>query len=164
MLTKFGAVVVLTPVFLVPSVAVAVLGAQIGQIYIRAQLSVKREVSNAKAPVLGHFGAAIAGLTSIRAYGAQTRVIEESLRRIDRYTRAARIIYGLNRWVAVRINNLGALLAAGLAAYIVYGPTSSLNASNTGFSLNMVIGFSSTILWWVRILNNFEVTGGSAVY
>ncbi|KAJ7813135.1 P-loop containing nucleoside triphosphate hydrolase protein [Mycena olivaceomarginata] len=34
-------------------------------------LSVKREQSNAKAPVLAHFGATMAGLISVRAYGAQ---------------------------------------------------------------------------------------------
>ncbi|KAH9921468.1 P-loop containing nucleoside triphosphate hydrolase protein [Fomitopsis serialis] len=38
-------------------------------VYMKAQLSVKREMSNARAPVLGQFGAAIAA--SIRAYGAQ---------------------------------------------------------------------------------------------
>ena len=53
MLVKFAAVVILTPIFLIPGVLVAVLGGICGQIYIRAQLSVKREMSNAKAPVLG---------------------------------------------------------------------------------------------------------------
>lgn len=53
MLVKFGAVVFLTPAFLGPGILVAILGGWIGQIYIAAQLSVKREMSNAKAPVLG---------------------------------------------------------------------------------------------------------------
>ena len=53
MLIKFGAVVLFTPVFLIPGILVAVLGSACGQIYIQAQLSVKREMSNAKAPVLG---------------------------------------------------------------------------------------------------------------
>jgi hypothetical protein len=53
MFVKFAAVVILTPIFLIPGVLVAVLGGICGQIYIKAQLSVKREMSNAKAPVLG---------------------------------------------------------------------------------------------------------------
>ncbi|GLB36501.1 putative atp-binding cassette [Lyophyllum shimeji] len=159
MLVKFGAVVLFTPAFLVPGILVAILGGWCGQIYIKAQLSVKREMSNAKAPVLGHFGAAIAGLTSIRAYGAQKMFEEESLHRINRYTRAARTFYNLNRWVCVRIDTLGALFAASLAAFLVYGPTQI--ASNTGFSLNMAVGFSGMILWWVRVLNDFEVQGNS---
>ncbi|KAF8649799.1 hypothetical protein AX16_005565 [Volvariella volvacea WC 439] len=92
-------------------------------------------MSNAKAPVLGHFGAAIAGLTSIRAF------------------------YHLNRWISVRIDAIGGLFAAALAAWLVY--FQGLQASTTGFSLNMAVGFSSMILWWVRVFNDFEVQGNS---
>lgn len=62
-LFRLVAVVVLTPVFLLPGVLVGFIGIWVGRVYMRAQLSVKREMSNAKAPVLGHFGAAIAGLS-----------------------------------------------------------------------------------------------------
>jgi hypothetical protein len=53
MVVKFTAVVVLTPAFLLPGVLVAIAGGYCGQLYIQAQLSVKREMSNAKQPVLG---------------------------------------------------------------------------------------------------------------
>ncbi|KAK0198511.1 hypothetical protein F5146DRAFT_1100167 [Armillaria mellea] len=157
MLIKFVAVVIVTPLFLFPSVIVALAGAWCGQVYIKAQLSVKREMSNAKSPVLSHFGAAIAGLTSIRAYGVQEAFAQESLSRINRYTRTARTFYNLNRWVCIRIDALGGLFAAALAVYLVY--FQDRTASTTGFSLNMAIGFSGLILWWVRTLNEFEVQG-----
>ncbi|KAG1769620.1 hypothetical protein EDD22DRAFT_868510 [Suillus occidentalis] len=155
MIVKLGAVVTMTPVFLVPGLFIGLLGGWIGRIYMKAQLSVKREMSNAKAPVLGHFGAAIAGLTSIRAYGAEEAFKEESLNRIDRYTKSGRMFYNLNRWVCVRIDVIGGGFSAGLAAYLVYG-RGVHEASNIGFSLNMAVGFSSMILWWVRILNEVE--------
>ena len=60
---KIGAVVFFTPVFLIPAVFIAAFGGWLGSVYIKAQLSVKREMSNAKAPVLGVFGGAIAGLS-----------------------------------------------------------------------------------------------------
>jgi hypothetical protein len=53
MLIKFGAVVFLSPAFFFPGIFVAILGGWCGQIYMSAQLSVKRNMSNAKAPVLG---------------------------------------------------------------------------------------------------------------
>lgn len=74
-------------------------------------------------------------LASIRAYGAQKDFRDESLRRINRYTRAARTFYNLNRWICVRIDAIGGLFAASLAAYLVYFQDSK--ASNTGFSINM---------------------------
>ncbi|KAL1937768.1 hypothetical protein VTO73DRAFT_12921 [Trametes versicolor] len=160
MIMKFLAVISFSPIFTIPGAIVAALGGWCGQIYMKAQLSVKREMSNARAPVLGHFGAAIAGLTSIRAYGAQDQFRKESYRRIDRYVRAGRTFYNLNsRWVSIRIESLGALFAACLAAYLVYG--SHARAASTGFSLNMAVGFSAMILWWIRILNEFEVNGNS---
>ncbi|KAF5336910.1 hypothetical protein D9611_003444 [Ephemerocybe angulata] len=159
MLTNFGAVVLLTPIFLIPGVFIAVVGGACGQVYIAAQLSVKREMSNAKAPVLGHFGASIAGLTSLRAYGAQEAFINESMNRINRYTRASRTFYNLNRWICIRVDAIGGLFSAGLAAYLLY--LRGRSAANIGFSLNMAVGFSSQILWWIRILNDFEVAGNS---
>ncbi len=63
MLMKFLAVISFSPIFTIPGAIVAAIGGWCGQIYMKAQLSVKREMSNARAPVLGHFGAAIAGLS-----------------------------------------------------------------------------------------------------
>lgn len=180
MLSKFIAVVVFSPIFLLPSVAAFAIGVLLGQVYIKAQLSVKRELSNARSPVLSHFGAAIAGIgvypscpqsesiglpvtiVSIRAYSAQNSFRKESLRRIDKVTRPTRAFYNLNRWFSVRSDAVRTIFSSALAIYLVYGTgTDHKNgsAANVGFSLNMAVGFSSMILWWVRCLNEFEVSG-----
>jgi len=108
---------------------------------------------------LGHFGASIAGLISIRAYGAQEAFRQESLKRINHYTRAALPFWSLNRWVNIRLDVLGGLFASSLAAYLVYA--SNVQASNIGFSLNMAVDFASMILWWVRSVNELEVSANS---
>ncbi|KAJ3564973.1 hypothetical protein NP233_g7938 [Leucocoprinus birnbaumii] len=159
MAVKLGAVVFMTPIFLIPGTFVSAVGGWIGQIYMAAQLSVKREMSNAKAPVVGHFGAAIAGLTSIRAYSAEEAFIKESMERINRYSRAARVFYNLNRWVCVRIDAVSGLFSAALGSYLVFYKSSS--PSNVGFSLNMAVTFSGLILYWIRHFNDFEVQGNS---
>lgn len=78
-MTNIGVIIILTPLFLCPGLAVAALGFYLGNIYLRAQLSVRREMrwvntiytlafltrtfySNARAPVLAHFGTAISGI------------------------------------------------------------------------------------------------------
>ncbi|KAH7908629.1 P-loop containing nucleoside triphosphate hydrolase protein [Hygrophoropsis aurantiaca] len=159
-LIRLGVIVFMTPAFLLPGIIVGVVGGFVGRTYIKAQLSVKREMSNAKAPVLGHFGAAVTGLTSIRAYGAQEAFKRESLTRIDRYTKCARMFYNLNCWLSVRLDVISALFTSSLAAYLVYG-NSALNASDIGFSLNMAVVFSALILWWVSGLNDVEISGNS---
>lgn len=62
LIAKLAAVLIYTPVFLFPGILIFLVGGWLGQIYMKAQLSVKREQSNAKAPVVGVFGGAIAGL------------------------------------------------------------------------------------------------------
>lgn len=74
MLVKFGAVIILSPIFTLPGIAAFLIGGWAGQMYIKAQLSVKREMSNARSPVLSHFGAAIAGIGE-PSHGQQ-RVLE----------------------------------------------------------------------------------------
>ncbi|KAJ7769135.1 hypothetical protein DFH07DRAFT_1058209 [Mycena maculata] len=159
MLVKFGAIMIYAPIFFVPGVIVGLVGAWVGQIYIAAQLPVKRLMSNARAPVLAHFGAGIAGLVSIRAFGAESKFSIESLARIDKYSRAARNYWNLNRWVSIRIDILGSFFSGGLAAYLIYiKPTT---AGDAGFLINMAVTFTSMLLWLVRTVNRFEVQGES---
>lgn len=138
---------------------IGVIGGFLGELYIHSQLAVKREMSNAKSPLFSHFSAAINGIVSIRAYGAQEKLRAQARVKADKYTRTATAFYSLNRWVTVRVDMLGSLFATLLAAFLVYGPR--LDASTTGFALSQAIAFSSMILWWVRMVNEMEVQGNS---
>ncbi|PPQ71819.1 hypothetical protein CVT26_007733 [Gymnopilus dilepis] len=180
-LIKLGGVVWFTPVFLLPGAAVTALGVYLGNVYLRAQMSMMRESSNARAPVLAHFGDTLSGLVSIRAYGAQARVKAESLKRIDHYTKVSKTSYDLNRWIGVRIDFLGAVFACSLAGYLLYLKTSTnlqggsnegsegtperggggLTAGDVGFSLTMALEFCALILWLVRYWNFLEVDANS---
>ncbi|THV04763.1 P-loop containing nucleoside triphosphate hydrolase protein [Dendrothele bispora CBS 962.96] len=159
MIGSFLAVIIYSPAFIGPALIIAFLGLFCGNVYVKAQLPVKRIQSNAKAPVLGHFGAAIAGLTSIRAYGAEESFKTKSMVYINYYSRPSRVFYNLNRWVDIRIDALGSLFQASLATYLVY--LSNERASTTGFSLNMAVAFSGVVLYWVRVANMLEVSGNS---
>ncbi|KAF7314589.1 ATP-binding cassette transporter [Mycena kentingensis (nom. inval.)] len=159
MAVRFGAILLYAPIFFFPGVAVGALGAWVGQIYIAGQLPIKRVMSNTRAPVLSHFGAGIAGLVSIRAFGAQEKFNKETVARIDRYTRAARNYYNLGRWVSSRVDILAGLFSWALAAYLVY--FSSASAGDIGFLLNMAVTFTQMLLWVARGLNEFEVQGNS---
>jgi ABC-type transport system involved in cytochrome bd biosynthesis fused ATPase/permease subunit len=86
----------LSPIFAIPGAAVFIIGLFLGQIYMTAQMSVKREMSNARSPLFSHFGAALQGITSIRAYGVEDLFKAEALKRVDKYTRSGRTFYNLN--------------------------------------------------------------------
>ena len=94
-------------------------------------------------------------LVSIRAYGAETAFKKESVKRIDHYVKISRINYDLNRWVSIRLDALGAIFTASLAAYLTYG--SKASASNAGFSLNRAVMFCGELLYFIRCFNQFQV-------
>ncbi|VDB87410.1 unnamed protein product [Peniophora sp. CBMAI 1063] len=159
MLIKLASVVLFTPPFLAPGLVTVLLGGWLGRVYVGAQMSIKREMSSSKAPVIGHFGAAVSGLTSIRAYGAQTAFRAESYRRINKYTRTATAYFDMDRWIHIRMDFLAGLFVATLGLYIVYGPgRTGILASDVGFSLSMAVSFASSILYWIRVMNMVEIS------
>ncbi|GJF00392.1 ATP-binding cassette transporter [Phanerochaete sordida] len=153
------ALVVYAPVFLVPSIVVISLGLWLGNIYIKAQLSIKRDMSNCKAPVLATFGSAIHGLVSIRAYAAQGSFRKQLLSQVNEYTRAGRTFWLLNRWIAVRLDVLSAVFSASVAAYLVY--FSTIGPSGVGFALVMAVTFTEFVLGLVHWINQLEVNANS---
>ena len=52
MITKLVVIIIFTPIFLFPSVAFSMVGLCLGNVYLRAQLSVKRETRYAIAGLL----------------------------------------------------------------------------------------------------------------
>lgn len=52
------------PIALIPATIVVAIGLLVGQVYIAAQLPIKRNMSNARSPVLSHVGAALNGLST----------------------------------------------------------------------------------------------------
>jgi hypothetical protein len=109
--------------------------------------NVKRQSSNSRSVSLlvycgiqdpnppGSFGASMAGLASIRAYGMQETFILEQMERTNKYTRIARSFHNLNRWISVRLQFISELFAVGLASYLFYSGTYS--PGNIGFILEM---------------------------
>ncbi|KAG6899540.1 hypothetical protein C0993_009321 [Termitomyces sp. T159_Od127] len=158
---RFLAVLVYTPIIGLFAIVIFVVGGLVGNVYMKSQLSVKREMSKAKAPVMAHFGSCIEGITSIRAYGVQNAVLTRSLSLIDDYSRTSRVFSNLARWIAVRVDALGGFFAALLGIYYVYYNGSSVSASNSGFTLALAVGFGRMVLGFVQFLNMFEVNGNS---
>ncbi|KAF5324170.1 hypothetical protein D9619_011326 [Psilocybe cf. subviscida] len=159
LLTEMGIVVLFAPLYLFPGLAIGAIGVYVGNLYVKAQLSAQRERSNAKAPVIAHITASIAGIVSIRAYGAEEFLKTEARTRIDRHSRISRLMNGLFCWMGVRVDLLGSMYLAGLACYLVYGPY--IGASNTGFTLNVATDFSMLLLRLLIFFNKLEIQANS---
>ncbi|KAG6813437.1 hypothetical protein H0H92_011134 [Tricholoma furcatifolium] len=157
---RFLAILIYTPSVGMFAIAIVITGGLLGNVYTKSRLSVKREMSKSKAPVMAHFGASIEGIRSIRAFGVQSFVLLESLALIDDYSRASRVFNDLTRWISVRVDALGGLFAALLGVHYVYY-NGTVSASNSAFTLSLAVGFGRMVLGFVQFLNMFESNGNS---
>ncbi|KIY72764.1 P-loop containing nucleoside triphosphate hydrolase protein [Cylindrobasidium torrendii FP15055 ss-10] len=160
-IVKLGAVLYFSPSFSFPALFLVCVGLLFGQVYLRAQLPVKRITSNAKSPVIGLFGAAVSGAVSIRAYGAQGFFADELMSRLDRWTRPSLTFFILNRWICIRTEFVSGVFTASLALYLVYGHGHSASASDAGFSIMTGMMFTNSILTWLRQFNAIEIEESS---
>ncbi|KAI0106279.1 ABC transporter [Nemania sp. FL0031] len=151
------AVSAVLPVFMFPVAACCLAGIITGEIYTRAAVSIKRLVSSAQSPVFAQFADSLAGLSIIRAragmpgtFGSQ---LADKLRVLERCMEAQ---YNCNRWVALRIDMMTALVTVAAGA-IAVSKTGVVAAGIVGFSLSNATTLNLLIVVLVRVMNELEV-------
>jgi hypothetical protein len=102
-ISRLVAIAFSAPAFIIPGLFVGLCGAFMAQVYMKAQMSIKRERSNAKSPVVAAINGAFTGLVSIRAFGVQQMFREQSTTKLNTYSRLSILQYNLNRWIGIRI-------------------------------------------------------------
>ncbi|KAL4891593.1 P-loop containing nucleoside triphosphate hydrolase protein [Aspergillus ambiguus] len=154
-LLRIASVASIMPIFALPAAIICSAGFVIGEMYTRAQVSIKRLTSINYSPVFSHFTDSLAGLSVIRARNGMDIVFQRLLaEKLAVHARSAEAQYNCNRWVSVRSDFCAASVAtaAGCMAYLWPG-----SAALVGFSLTNAIGLSQTILTLVRTTNELEV-------
>ncbi len=130
-LTKFlgrlAAILTITGVIL-HSMAPLVLGmvpillvsVYVGNKYQRSARELKRLDSVTRSPIYSHFSETVGGVATIRAYGVQRRFVQESNARVDVNDRVYHHLWSVNRWLAVRLQLLGAAIVGMVGAYLLF--------------------------------------------
>ena len=140
----------ITPGFLIAGVFITLLYFFVGSFYLRASRDLKRLESVQRSPIFQQFGETLSGVTTIRAYGDERRFIRDNLNRINTQARPFIYLWACNRWLAIRTDLVGDLVAffAGVFVIITLG---GIDAGSAGLSLSYAIGFTESILWLVRL-------------
>lgn len=76
-------------------------------------------------------------------------------KRIDTHCRAYWHLWLFNRWMGFRLNMVGALFAAIVAALIV--SIRGIDASLAGFALSFALNLSEAVIWMLRQYSNVEL-------
>lgn len=123
--------------------------------YLAGAREVKRLESNAKSPVFEQFGSVLTGIATIRAFDKTDAYIERMFKRIDTHCRAYWHLWLFNRWMGFRLNMVGAVFAAIVAALIV--SIRGIDASLAGFALSFALNLSEAVIWMLRQYSNVEL-------
>ncbi|KAF8354986.1 mrp-1 [Pristionchus pacificus] len=146
-----------TPYTVVPLAGLGCIYFAVLRFYVSTSRQLKRLDSTTRSPIFSHFQESIQGASSIRAYHATDKFIEESIRRVDTNLMAYYPSIVANRWLAVRlelVGNLIVLFAAMAAAW--FKGSDGLSAGLVGLSVSYALNITQTLNWAVRMTSELE--------
>ncbi|KAG2181050.1 hypothetical protein INT43_008632 [Umbelopsis isabellina] len=157
-LSVFVVIFSVTPAFLLAAVIICGLFYSVAAMYIRCSRELKRLDSITRSPVYSHFGETLMGLSTIRAFGAEYRFMTDNLKKIDGNIRPFWFLWGGNRWLSVRADFIGALIAMVAGVLLLYRlSVGSLEAGLAGLSLSWALQFVPQVNWLVRNYTQVEM-------
>lgn len=139
----------ITPGFLIAAVFIGVLFYAVFVFYLRASRDLKRLESVNRSPLFQQFGETLSGMTTIRAYGEERRFIRDNLQKINTQSRPFIFLWGCNRWLAIRADLLGDMVAFFAGVFIILS-LGQVDAGAAGMSLTYAMNFTENLLWLVR--------------
>ena len=121
--------------------------AYVQRYYLASSLELKRLDSTTKSPIFSHFSETLAGVSTIRAYNQQERFIKENYDRLDLNIKTYYPSVASNRWLAIRLEFLGALIIFGASLFAVIGAVffDSVDSGLVGLSVAYALTATQTL-------------------
>jgi ATP-binding cassette subfamily C (CFTR/MRP) protein 1 len=145
----FIMIAIVTPIILAPLFPIFIVYYLVQHQYRHTSRELKRIESIARSPLFSHFNETLTGLATIRAYRAQESFIKANEARMDGNNRSYYLLVLTQRWLSIRVETIGALIAFFAALFVVV-QRDSLNAGEAGVSLSYALGITATLNWVVR--------------
>ena len=146
---------VITPGFLIAGVFITAIYFAIGKFYLASSVNLKRLESVLRSPLYQQFGETLSGVTTIRAYGDERRFVRDNQHRVDTHNRPYIYLWAANRWLALRIDFTGALVAFFAGVFVILR-IGTIDAGAAGLSLTYAVTFTENVLWLVRLYSMNE--------
>jgi ABC-type multidrug transport system fused ATPase/permease subunit len=147
-----------TPLFLTMVIPLLIVYIGVQRYYLETSRELKRLDSVGRSPMYSHFQETISGVSTIRAYEQQRRFMFESETRLDDNQRAYYPSMCCNRWLAVRLEFLGATIILGAASFSVISVLrgSSIDAGLVGLSVSYSLTITSALNLLIRAYCEIE--------
>ena len=144
-----------TPLFIAALVPILALYIYIQRFYVTTSRELRRLDSVSKSPIFANFSQTLNGFVTIRAYNENERFIERNDASLDKNQQAYFMYTTSNRWLAVRLELIGAFIVGGSALFAVIG-RSSINAALAGLSISYALSITQSLNWVIRMAGQAE--------
>ncbi|CAO3650121.1 unnamed protein product [Cunninghamella blakesleeana] len=148
------------PYFLLPMVLVIIINAFVAIMYSSSSRELRRMDSISRSPLFTHFTETVTGISTIRAFGATHRFLQEMVKRIDTNSRPSYFVWVINRWVCVRYGYSSAFMDV-ITCIIILLNIDHMDASLAGFCLSYVLMQNTDTLWLIRKYTELEMSFNS---
>ncbi|KAI1359531.1 metal resistance protein YCF1 [Xylaria arbuscula] len=141
-----------TPAFVALIIPLGAVYYWVQRYYLRTSRELKRLDSVSRSPMYAHFQESLGGISTIRAYRQQERFEQENEYRVDSNLRAYYPSISANRWLAVRLEFLGAVVILGAAGFSIISVTShsGLSSGMVGLAMSYALQITTSMNWIVR--------------
>jgi len=162
-LVAMATIIFVTPFFAVAIIPLIWMYVSYMNYFRSVSRETKRLESVSRSPIYAQFSETLGGLTTIRAYDQAKRFMDEFEKKVDKNTRASYSIKTADRWLATRLESIGATIT-GLAALLAtnLAMNGSGSASLAGLSLTYAIGITGLLSFGTRSFAQLESTMNSA--
>lgn len=127
------------------------------QYYLRTSRELKRLESITRSPIYAHFQETLNGITTIRGFGHERRFTKLNEAKVDNNLGAYHPTVNSNRWLATRLDFLGALVIFSAAALPMFGlKNGTLTAGLVGLSVSYALQITGSLNWTVRMTVEVE--------
>ncbi|KAL4399957.1 Transporter of the ATP-binding cassette (ABC) [Malassezia pachydermatis] len=143
-----------TPTFLYLAGFILLAYFAVGALYLASSRDMKRIESVERSPLFTLLGETLIGTVTIRAYSDSERVLRKCMDVIDRSNRAFWYLWCENRWLAARIDVIGAFVTLSTSVLLLL---TGADAALTGFTLSYSVLIVQTVLRFVRRYTMTEI-------
>ncbi|KAG0249757.1 hypothetical protein DFQ27_009808 [Actinomortierella ambigua] len=152
----FVLLTLITPMFIVVAAIISVAYIYVGRLYINTSRELKRLHSVSRSPIYSLFGETLAGVSIVRAFGAQGRFMGDLLTTIDNSNRPFYYLWIANRWLSVRSDSIGAIVTLSSGLFILMNPV-AIDAGTVGLALTYALEFVNLVNMLTREYTQLEV-------
>jgi ATP-binding cassette subfamily C (CFTR/MRP) protein 1 len=168
-------IVLITPLFLLGLVPLLIFYYMAQKFYLKTSRELTRIENTARSPIYALFSETLDGITTIRAYHAEKRLIQRNNKFLDNNQKSYFLNFSANCWLAVRLEFAGTLIVTFSALFAVLAREAYISKASfpndtdvsqhqktlifaglAGLSISFAMNITQSLNWTVRMASDLE--------